>query len=315
MLISTEDSKNELMLKVAKLYYYDNWSQQKIAEELHISRSNVSRLLSACLKEKIVEIRINDSMSVSSETANIIKRRYQLQEVYISESHTDVRQNADAVGALAAEYVKSVLSNGMLLGISSGYLCRSIAMQLKPPLPSDVDVVQLMGGICDLAHNCDGQSLTTLFAKRLVGKAHILHAPLMVKSNRTREAIVHEPVIRNTMELYNKIDLAIVNIEQMQQNNSNNQVLMQADLVQLQELNAKASIVGRYFDIDGNSCNAGINERVISIGIDQLRATPHVMAVVAGKDKLKATISILRCGLVNALFLDDVLANSLAYMK
>jgi deoxyribonucleoside regulator len=50
--------KKELIFKVAKLYYIDEFKQEKIARSLNISKYKVSRVLKKAKKEGIVQIKI-----------------------------------------------------------------------------------------------------------------------------------------------------------------------------------------------------------------------------------------------------------------
>ena len=53
-----EQDKDQLSINVAKLYYESDMSQQKIANELGISRPSVSRLLQYAKEHGFVQIRI-----------------------------------------------------------------------------------------------------------------------------------------------------------------------------------------------------------------------------------------------------------------
>ncbi len=63
---TADKNKRELLIEVARLYYYDNLKQQKIADRLNIPRSSISRILSKAHKEGIVEIIIHCVPSTSS---------------------------------------------------------------------------------------------------------------------------------------------------------------------------------------------------------------------------------------------------------
>ena len=65
-------TKAETMIEIAKMYYLDSLSQDVIASRLHMSRSNVSRLLARSVKEGIVQITINDSRHIHTDVAHRI---------------------------------------------------------------------------------------------------------------------------------------------------------------------------------------------------------------------------------------------------
>jgi Transcriptional regulator, contains sigma factor-related N-terminal domain len=55
-------SNEDLMTIIAWMYYVDGHTQQEIAEELGITRTKVSRLLSVAKNQGIVQVRINRSL-------------------------------------------------------------------------------------------------------------------------------------------------------------------------------------------------------------------------------------------------------------
>ena len=50
-----------LLLRAARLYYLEHRSQTEVAQLLDVSRSSVSRILSAAREQGLVEIRIHES--------------------------------------------------------------------------------------------------------------------------------------------------------------------------------------------------------------------------------------------------------------
>jgi DNA-binding transcriptional regulator LsrR (DeoR family) len=54
-----ENYKNSI--SVAKMYYYQGLTTEKIADELKISRPTISRLLSFAREKGLVEITVHDS--------------------------------------------------------------------------------------------------------------------------------------------------------------------------------------------------------------------------------------------------------------
>jgi len=72
-----------------------------------------------------------------------------------------------------------------------------------------------------------------------------------------------------------------------------------------------AVICGRYFDANGEPCNAGINDRIMSIDLDTLKKVPLRIGVAAGTENTAAVKSILYSGYINTLIIDESLARCL----
>ena len=57
-MISGRTNYTDLMFKVARLYYIDEFIQERIARRLNISKYKVNRILKKAKKEGIVQIKI-----------------------------------------------------------------------------------------------------------------------------------------------------------------------------------------------------------------------------------------------------------------
>ena len=68
----------QLMVQVAKMYYLEGLTQEKIAQQLGISRSSISMILSAAREIGIVEISIKDPKKNVTDVADALSRRFGL---------------------------------------------------------------------------------------------------------------------------------------------------------------------------------------------------------------------------------------------
>ena len=73
-----DHDKDRLSINVAKLYYRSEYSQQKIAEELGISRPSVSRLLQYAKEKGYVKIQIFDPVEDMSHMEHQLLEKYHL---------------------------------------------------------------------------------------------------------------------------------------------------------------------------------------------------------------------------------------------
>ena len=310
-----QQERKELLIEVAKKYYIENKSQQQIAVEMHMSRSNISRLLKNCTEKNIVEIKINDNLSKNPALALEIKKHFNLKDVLIAQTQRNIEKSRENVGALTAEYIYRNSFDGMKLGVTWGRTSYYAANHIQSPDTKKIDVVQMVGGISGQTIETDGHEITKRFARKLNGKSYILNAPHMVKSKQLKDLLLLEPTIARHFEMFGELDMALVSIGAPRLHLSgqiSSGSLTKADSIQLLELGATANICGKYFDINGNTCNAGINERAIAIELSDLKRIPCVIGVAAGVEKVKACTSILRSRFINVLVIDEILATNLS---
>jgi DNA-binding transcriptional regulator LsrR (DeoR family) len=69
-------------------------------------------------------------------------------------------------------------------------------------------------------------------------------------------------------------------------------------------------MVGCFYDCDGNTNGIEINQRIIGIGLDDLRKIPQVLAVARGNAKTASILGALRGRFLNVLTTDDVTARA-----
>ncbi|WP_368282634.1 sugar-binding domain-containing protein, partial [Enterocloster lavalensis] len=114
------EGRKELAIKVAKMYYINGESQEKIAELTGMSRSNISRILKKCLDEGIVEITVHDTISVRMKLAHSIQTAFGLKEVIIVHSAPAPDRIYRNVGQSLSVYLMKILKDGMTLGVGRG---------------------------------------------------------------------------------------------------------------------------------------------------------------------------------------------------
>ena len=105
-----DHDKDRLSINVAKLYYRSEYSQQKIAEELGISRPSVSRLLQYAKEKGYVKIQIFDPVEDMSHMEQLLVERFHLSEARIASSTlNDEQEIKKYIGLKAAEYLDSIV--------------------------------------------------------------------------------------------------------------------------------------------------------------------------------------------------------------
>ena len=109
-----------MIARVAQLYYEDRLKQAQISERLHVSQATVSRLLKRAEEEGVVRVTIAAPRGTYPEFESALRQRYHLNEAIVAECFED-REEAilSAIGAAAAHYFETTMSEGDVIGISS----------------------------------------------------------------------------------------------------------------------------------------------------------------------------------------------------
>src|SRR5690242_20745008 len=199
------------LVRVSRLYYELGETQNAIAEQLGVTRPQVSRLLKRARAEGVVEIRVHDRASVDSPAAETIRRAFDLEAVHLAPTITgpdDLTRRM--VGKLAADVLRRSLRPGAVVGIGEGVSVAAVAAALEETAaPVDVTVVPLCGG-----HWSTGTEREPYrrVADALDAPARGLMAPGLVDDAATQRALVAHAGVRAILDLWDRLDVAVYGI-------------------------------------------------------------------------------------------------------
>src|SRR3954468_1626015 len=95
------------LVRVSRLYYELGETQNAIAEQLGVTRPQVSRLLKRARAEGVVEIRVNDRTSVDSPAAETLRCEFRLEAVHLAPTIAGPDElTRRMVGRLAADVLR-----------------------------------------------------------------------------------------------------------------------------------------------------------------------------------------------------------------
>ncbi len=311
-------SRRDFLIRVARLYYIEERSQQEIADALGISRSSVSKALKACRDYKLVEIRISETSSMDYMLSEEITGTFGLQKTVIVRTDQNPEITRVQLGRAAAELLESRLRDGMQIGIAWGSSLYHMVREFRPSRQLDVEVVQLLGGSGARDLNTDGFELARALAEKLSRKYSFLPAPLIVQNRSMKEMLMQEREIDLALKKASHLDLAMLGVGS---NVPKVSALVRSGYVSVEEAEqllhagAVGDICGRHFDINGNMSNFPLNERVIGIDPQQLQRIPCKIGVAAGAFKAEAILGSVRGNWINILITDEEAALRLLSLK
>lgn len=299
-----------LMARVARMYHTEGIRQPAIAEQFNLSQARVSRLLKRAIEEGIVRITVTSPPGTYADLETEIQRRYGLQlAIVVDASDEDEQTLLAELGAAAAHYLETSLRSGDVIGISSwsaSLLAAVDAMRAIPSL-SDVRVVQILGGIGNPSAKAHANRLTSRLADLVHGEPAHLPSPGVAGSADSAEALRQDPFVAETMALFDNITVALIGIGAVEPSRllaSSGNTFSPGELQELRDAGIVGDICMRFFDVHGKPVRTTATDRVVSIGLDQLRRAQRSVAVAGGDRKYVAIRSALRGGLANVLITD-----------
>ena len=303
----------DLITSVARLYYLERLGQAEIASIYGVSRSTISRMLTAARELGIVRISVDDYDPRDREAERRLVDRFGLRHAVVVRSvdGADVATRR-AVGYFGAPEVDDWVGSSRVVGVaggrSLGELLRAIGHRNQP---QDLMVVQLMGMIGSSPSSVDASELSRVLASRFHGEFHNISAPAFVKDKRTRDLFLSHAQIRSVWSRFEMLDLAFIGIGTLEDSVFvERKVLDDSELARARRAGAVGEICGRFFDKAGRECDSPFRNRVVSIELDALQKTREVVAVTTGASRGEAVRAALRGGLVHSLVMDDTCAQS-----
>ena len=308
-------AQREELIKVAKLYYHGNCSQDEIAKLMGYSRPRVSRMLTLARELKIVEFNIHDSPGEIERMEVQLKDKLGLKDVRILPSESGRLGTMYATAISAGEYLNTILQPDMRVGISWGATLDVTVSQLRPEKKYEtVKVVQMIGGSTKTSFNIDSQGLTIRLADKLGSSYSILQTPLYVSSKAVRDLLMDEPEIRAHFSLLKTLDAALISISSIRPERSG---AYRAGYISLEDSKALAKngfvtdVCGNRIYQDGTIRPNAMNDKVIAILPEDLERIPIAIAVAAGEEKSETIKAAAKAKLFNVLITDEVAAISI----
>jgi DNA-binding transcriptional regulator LsrR (DeoR family) len=305
-----------LMAKIARMYHMQGLRQTEICERLRIHQSTVSRVLKRAEREGIVRTTVSLPSGTHTDLEDALQSGWGLDEAVVVDSLGDEEQIARDLGSAAAFYLETTLKPNDVVGISSWSAALLAVVNSMQPSQrgKNTRVVQILGGVGNPSAEVHAAQVTRRLADLIGGEATLLSAPGVVGSREARDVLLKDRFVREALDMFPAVTLALVGIGATQPSRglaSSGNVFSPLELKLLSEKGAVGDICLRFFDRSGRQVVTELNDRVISMDLDQLRSVRRVVGVAGGRRKLAAIRGALAGKLVTVLITDLVCAQQL----
>jgi DNA-binding transcriptional regulator LsrR (DeoR family) len=307
---------NELRLiaRIAQMYHIEGKRQAEIAELMHMSQASVSRMLKRAEQEDIVRTTVIPPAGTFADLENALRERYRLTEAIVVDCSED-RDGAimARIGEAAAHFLEVTLQQDEIVGVSSWSQTILRMVDNIHPLKSAKAkyIVQILGGMGDASVQTHATQLTARLARLTGGEPRLLLVQGITSSREAKLVMLADPVVRETMDLFGRLSLAIVGIGAVEPSEllaRSGNTFSRQEMAMLHEAGAVGEISYRFYDQDGRPVETPLNDRVIGLSLEELRKTARVMALAGGESKTQAIAGALRLGVIDVLVTDKFTA-------
>ncbi|MBM3495354.1 MAG: sugar-binding transcriptional regulator [Armatimonadetes bacterium] len=293
----------DLMTRAAALYYLEDATQAEVALRLGLSRPKVGRLLRQARDLGIVTITVHAPPAYTEGLERELAARFGLLRVLLATDQPDPGVQRSLVAQAAAEHLLRNLRAGMTVAVGMGRNVGAVAEAIRQAPARRCTLVTAIGGSPAMARGVDSGDICRTLAERFGGTGVCLYAPAYAETASVRDAFLQHEDVDRTLRLAAQAEMAIVGIGDAR--NESAVVRMgcfsRLDMIRMRQAGAVGDILGSFFDVHGQAVAAGMRDRVISIGPEDLRRIGCVVAVASEAGKGRAILGALRSGMVKVL--------------
>jgi len=296
--------ENSLITKIAWYYYIENMTQQKISDELGISRMKVIKLLEKARQNGVIQFQISRERGSHLKVEQELIRRWDLKDAFVVPSVPGTSSLNDTIAKAAAMYINDRITENTYINIGYGdTLCRVIN-HLATMTEAPLSAVSLTGGV--------SYYLPNTFSSKFNAKLFLHPAPLLVSTKELCQALQNEPSLQEVWRMVKLAAMTVIGIGGLNEDATviKNGIFSQSDFLYLAMQGAVGDILSHFIDHDGNPFQTDIDDRLLSTSLATLRTLPNVIGVAAGRNKVKAIHAALKGGYLNVLITDEQTALS-----
>ena len=299
-----------LLTKIARMYHEQGLRQPEIADRLHISQSRVSRFLKEAVAIGVVRTIVVAPSGVYPELEEAVRDKYGLTDVVVVEpAESQESSIITALGVAGAAYLETTLTATDRVGISSwsSTLLATVDSMTPRTVRSAAEIVQVIGGVGNPSVQVQATHLTDRFARVTGASPRFFPAPGIVSSATVRDALLEDAYIRDLAAEWKNLSVVLAGIGSLQPSpllKDSGNAISEADLDGLRAIGAVGDVCLRFFDADGNLVDTELNDRVVGISSDDLRAVRRTVGIAGGARKFEAIRAAARGRWVDVLITD-----------
>ena len=299
------DYEQTLMTKVAWYYYFEEMTQQKVAELMGISRMRVIKLLEKAKQTGIIQLQLRKEGHARMELEQKLMSTFSLKDVFIVPAAENPRHVNAGISKAASMYINERLTNGAVINMGYGNTPSRILNQLAMMAEHPITCIALTGGV--------SYYLPDARSNVFNAKLHLVPAPLLTSSKEMAHAMRNETSVSEVSRMSELAQMTVIGIGSMHESATifKTGVLSHNDYLYLGMQGAVGDVLSHFIDDQGQLIKTPIEERLISTSLEKLKKLNNVIGVAAGLHKAKAIRAVLNGQYLDVLITDDRTAEAI----
>ncbi|GEM02719.1 deoxyribonucleoside regulator [Halolactibacillus halophilus] len=306
-------NRDDLIIKVATLFYEADLTQTEIAKRLKISRPTVSHLLKEAKDKGIVRISIQHSKMNITKMQSEIALKYNLKNVLISPKSHGTLLDKNLVGSLCAEFIEQIAPTISSLGIGWGTTMYEFVQSASYTNFSDLEIIPLMGGFGISDVKFHSNHLAFQLAEKYNCSVVYFYAPAFAESIEVKHTFESTNLVQEIYKKGKSVDLAITGVGNPAKTSTYQRLgyISTEEKEKIKSSTIIGDVLATLFDRDGNSVSTPISDRMMGMTLEDLEMVKEVLVVASGEEKIISVEALLNKGFIDYLIIDEEIANGL----
>lgn len=297
-----------LTTKVAWCYYMEGMTQERIAQEFHLTRFKVIKMLEEARDEKVVSFHIQGPGVNCLRIEKELISTYSLDDAFVIPSTSD--DLVSAIATAASYYLADKVRAEDVIGFGWGQTTGKTISKIKVDSKLQASFVSLTGGVKYYIPYTDNDEYSP---ESLRAKLYVIPSPFYLSSEEMARRILQEPSVKVVFDLARTASFVLVGIGATTQDATviKENIITWDQMGILRRMGAVGDILGQFYTAEGEKLNAELHRRIVGIDIDTLRGKPNVIGIAAGDEKVEAIRGALRGKYIRTLITDERTAEQL----
>ncbi|QPM89474.1 sugar-binding transcriptional regulator [Pseudooceanicola algae] len=298
--------------RAAWLYYVGGLRQDRIAEEMGISRQRAQRLVARAMQDGLIRVRIDHPIGACLDLERQLVRRFGLKLARVAPSLGGQGDALKALTPVAAAEIERIFRapDPAVIGLGTGRTLRAVVENMQSVEGSHHKVVSLIGNVAP-----DGSASFYEVVMRFAdctGATHFpMSVPVMARDSDELSLYRSLPHVRSSRALAETAGTVIVGIGQMGDDAPlfMDGFITAEELASLRAAGAAGEICGHVFDEQGRYLEHHVNGMLVGVRVRSEGV--NTICIAGGRSKIKALKAAVHGGLISALITDEVSAQQL----
>ncbi len=302
---------DRILARIAELFYVYGISQYEIAKKFDFSKAKVCRLIKEAKSKNIIEFHIKKYDKRLMDLERRMESKFGLKEAVIYQNlnieKMGIEYLFEEIGTMGARYLERVLKDNISIAVPGGKTLYHIFKKVEVNKKKKVNIFSTLGGITLSKAEYQNNDLTQLLSEKTGGISHPIYLPLIFKKDAFKSQLLEDEYVNNFLKKPSRINYYIAGVGPSNKK-SRYYTLGYFDddfIQQLEEKGVCGEIGLNFFDINGNFVATGMENRIINLGIEDIRKTKNKIIAAFGEDKIVPLKGLLKTNIPDVLITDS----------